>query len=522
MVKKGAAVDGDPASKVTAELKRLMTAILVEEKDEFVLDAIDRAKEVLFTLKDLKASETASLRLDDSSLSFPEEFRCPLSKQLMRDPVVVATGQTYDRPFIQKWLKSGNRTCPRTQQVLSHTMLIPNHLIKGLISQWCQNRRIKFPDRQSESLNREDGLILNSDRDHFFSLLDKISSPSITDQKAAAKELRLLTKRIPTFRALFGESTNYILQLLKPLTNQNSTLNQTQLDLQEDLITTLLNLSIHESNKKLVAETPAVIPLLIQALRCGTIETKSNAAATLFTLSALDSNKALIGELRALKPLIELLNDVGNNPSAVKDAASAIFNLCILHENKARAVNEGAIKVLLDKIKNGIVLDELLAILAMLSSHHKAVEEMSELGVLPCLVRILRETSCARNKENCIAILYVVCMNDRAKLREIRAEENEYGTLSNLARDGTSRAKRKANGILEKLNRALHFVQVFHLTLKQTLVSTNLYHDSIVISLKGLLHIGGNALWRPHVIMTNHGPQFDSHEQINRIIAPVT
>lgn len=99
-------------------------------------------------------------------------------------------------------------------------------------------------------------------------------------------------------------------------------------------------------------------------------------------------------------------------------------------------------------------MDELLAILAMLSTHQRAVEEMSELGVVPCLVSIIRGSSCARNKENCIAILYTICINNRAKLRELREEERAYGTLSLLAQEGTSRAKRKANSILERLNRA--------------------------------------------------------------------
>ncbi|KAJ0539557.1 putative armadillo-like helical protein [Helianthus annuus] len=120
---------------------------------------------------------------------------------------------------------------------------------------------------------------------------------------------------MPSFRALFGESLESIPQLLTPLCQSKS---QTEIhpDLQEDLITTLLNLSIHDNNKKLVAETPMVIPLLLDALRFGTIETRTNAAATLFTLSALDSNKSLIGKAGALKPLIDLLEE--GHPLAMK------------------------------------------------------------------------------------------------------------------------------------------------------------------------------------------------------------
>nr|GMD73169.1 U-box domain-containing protein 9-like [Ipomoea batatas] len=431
------------------ELERAVKAIVSEEDSN--VDAIDRALQALSALKDLKTKhpQRSSFREPASMPSPPDEFRCPLSKELMRDPVIVSTGQTYDRPFIQKWLKAGNRTCPRTQQVLSHTLLTPNHLIRDMIAQWCESNGIQLPD---PILYLSDEGLTEADRDHFLSLLEKMSS-TVSEQKGAARELRLLTKRMPSFRALFGESVVAVPQLLCPLT-QTKSQNDIHPDLQEDIITTLLNLSIHDNNKKLVAETPMVIPLLMSALRSGTIETRSNAAATLFTLSAVDSNKALIGKSGALKPLIDLLEE--GHPLAIKDAASAIFNLCILHENKARAVRDGAVGVLLKKIIDKVHVDEHLSILAMLSTNQKAVEEMGELGAVPCLLNLIRETSCARNKENCIAVLHTICFSDRTKWKEIREEENMHRTISQLARNGTSRAKRKASGILDRLNRAVN------------------------------------------------------------------
>ncbi|GFY99415.1 plant U-box 9 [Actinidia rufa] len=436
------------ATELKKELQRLVRAIVEDEDFDFSVQAVDRAAQTLFELKELKKKRPVSLKLSQSS-ACPEEFRCPISKEIMRDPVIVATGQTYDRPFIQRWLKAGHRTCPQTQQVLSHTLLTPNLLIREMISQWCKTHGIQLPDPVQYS--NEDGLT-EADREHFLSLLEKMSSTP-TDQKEAARELRLLTKRIPSFRQLFGESLDAITQLLKPL-SQGRSQSDVSPDLQEDLITTLLNLSIHDNNKKFVAETPTVIPLLMDALRSGTIETRSNAAAALFTLSALDSNKALIGKSGALKPLIDLLEE--GQPLAMKDVASAIFNLCILHENKARAVRDGAVRVILKKITNRMHVDELLAILAVLSSNPTGVEEMGDLGAVPCLLGIIRESACARNKENSIAILHTICFNDRTKWKEMREEEKTYGTISQLTQNGTSRAKRKANGILERLNRGVH------------------------------------------------------------------
>ncbi|GKU85957.1 hypothetical protein SLEP1_g552 [Rubroshorea leprosula] len=435
------------ATELKKELQKLVKTIV--DDDDYSIETIDRARETLSALKELKTKKRSlSLKLQEAVLC-PEEFRCPLSQELMRDPVILASGQTFDRSFIQKWLKSGNRTCPKTQQVLSHTILTPNYLVREMISQWCKGQGVELPDLVNSS--NEEG-VTEAERDCFLSLLEKMSA-SISEQKEAAKELRLLTKRMPSFRALFGESVDAIPQLLNPLSGGKSQ-SGAHLDLQEDVITTLLNLSIHDNNKKLVAETPMVIPLLMEALRSGTIETRSNAAAALFTLSALDSNKELIGKSGALKPLIDLLDE--GHALAMKDVASAIFNLCIIHENKARAVRDGAVKVILNKIMDDVHVDELLAILAMLSSHQKAIEEMVDLGAVPYLLHIVRENSCERNKENSIAILNTIFLSDRTTWKAIREEENTHGTISKLSQDGTSRAKRKASGILDRLRRAVN------------------------------------------------------------------
>lgn len=360
--------------------------------------------------------------------------------------------QTYNRPFILKWLKEGHRTCPQTQQVLSHTVLTPNHLARELILQWCKDRGIELPEQPNLDPDEEID-VTGADHDHLNSLLDKMSS-SLYDQKSAAKQLRLLTKRVPSFRSIFTESSDSIPQLLYPLSPSNA---HADPDLREDLITTVLNLSIHDDNKKQMAEDPLVIPLLIESLNCGNLETRSNAAATIFTLSALDSNRHIIGKSGAIRPLIELLDE--GHPLAMNDAASAIFNLCVLSENRGRAVRDGAVSVILKKIEDRILVNELLAILSLLSGHEKAIEDIEKHGTMACLLSIMKENTCEKTRENCIAMIYTMCLKDRSKLWEVWEEEIAYGTLSMLAQSGTSRAKRKANGLLEKLDKATLFPQ---------------------------------------------------------------
>lgn len=97
--------DGDPAVANVVELKRELRrivkaiAVVVEDdcsSDDVNLEALDRAHRLLCALKELKIKKRSSLSVkihDSSTLTVPQEFCCPLSKQLMRDPVIVATGQ---------------------------------------------------------------------------------------------------------------------------------------------------------------------------------------------------------------------------------------------------------------------------------------------------------------------------------------------------------------------------------------------------------------------------------------------
>lgn len=70
-------------------------------------------------------------------ITIPTHFRCPVSLDLMKDPVTLPTGITYDRTSIEKWIESGNKTCPVTNQNLTTFEITPNHTIRKMIQNWC-------------------------------------------------------------------------------------------------------------------------------------------------------------------------------------------------------------------------------------------------------------------------------------------------------------------------------------------------------------------------------------------------
>ncbi|KAK4840478.1 hypothetical protein QYF36_009784 [Acer negundo] len=93
-----------------------------------------------------------------SSAEPPEEFKCPISLRVMYDPVIIVSGQTFERMWIQKWFDDGNDMCPKTKKKLVHQSLTPNTAMKDLISKWCKKYGIVIPDPsiQTESFHSWD------------------------------------------------------------------------------------------------------------------------------------------------------------------------------------------------------------------------------------------------------------------------------------------------------------------------------------------------------------------------------
>ncbi|KAF8075583.1 hypothetical protein N665_1079s0008 [Sinapis alba] len=70
-------------------------------------------------------------------IEIPSYFVCPISLDIMKDPVIAVSGITYDRESIGKWLEKVH-SCPVTKQPIpSDYDLTPNHVLRRLIQHWC-------------------------------------------------------------------------------------------------------------------------------------------------------------------------------------------------------------------------------------------------------------------------------------------------------------------------------------------------------------------------------------------------
>ncbi|KAG0596928.1 hypothetical protein M758_UG296500 [Ceratodon purpureus] len=110
------------------------------EEDKSEEELIERALQLVNQMNGLLEVVAAP-----EGLEIPADFRCPLSGELMADPVIVASGQTYERLYVQHWLGEGHTRCPKTHQKLSHRSLIPNYTVKALIANWCETHGLPVP-----------------------------------------------------------------------------------------------------------------------------------------------------------------------------------------------------------------------------------------------------------------------------------------------------------------------------------------------------------------------------------------
>ncbi|KAK8558267.1 hypothetical protein V6N13_038740 [Hibiscus sabdariffa] len=383
-----------------------------------------------------------------SDLTVPVDLRCPISLELMRDPVVVASGQTYDRKSINQWFESGHNTCPKTGQALAHTNLIPNRTLRNLIAMWCRQQRVPF-----ESVGSNDKV--NGVKSNFEAtkmtvsfLVDRLSvSPSMEVANAVVYELRALAKMDSDNRACIAEA-GAIPILVRYLA---SDVGSEHPNLQVNAVTTFLNLSILEANKTRIMEIDGALNGVIEVLRSGaTWEAKGNAAATIFSLSGVHEYRKRLGTTtRVIKGLMDLAEDGPTNSK--RDALLTILNLAGDRETVGRLVEGGVVELVTGVINQ--LPEEAVAILeavvkrggpAAITASHNSIKKLSV---------ILREGSNTA-RESAAATLVAICRKGGSEVvAELATMPSMERIIWEVMGTGTTRARQKAATLLRAIRR---------------------------------------------------------------------
>ncbi|KAF9618874.1 hypothetical protein IFM89_002742 [Coptis chinensis] len=377
----------------------------------------------------------------------PADFRCPISLDLMTDPVVVATGQTYDRASINHWIDSGHKTCPKTGQELVHTNLITNHALKNLIAIWCREQNIPF--EATETNYRLNGSVPNkaaleaTKMTALFLVTKLLATPSNELANRLVYELRLLTKTDSDNRACIAEA-GAISALVMYLTSNDS-------QLQINSVTTILNLSILDSNKKQVMETHGVVDGIIEVLRSGaTWEAKENAAATIFSVCGVPEYRKKLGKkTRVVRGLVELVKE--GPTSSKRDALVAILNLAGDRESVGRLIEWGVVEMAVGAAKE--FPEEVMAILAGVAKRGGVMAVVAAFRAVQTIAVVLRDGP-ENARENAAAGLVSVCRRGGAEaVAELASLAGIERAIWELMATGTVRARRKSASLLRILRR---------------------------------------------------------------------
>ena len=231
-----------------------------------------------------------------AEVTVPSFFLCPISLELMRDPVTLSTGMSYDRESIEKWLTSGRNTCPTTNQTLepSNQELIPNHTLRRLIQAWCVANKEYGVERIPTPRQP-------IDTDQIKRLLRTISSSSpqqdaqgATFMAEALLKLRTLAKESERNRRLILEA-GAPATLASALASLNPKANLSQIGANmaikeacEDALGTLAVLQLSDVDRKGVSD-PRSMACLCWLLASGSLDAKVNAAEVLCSVCEIDA-----------------------------------------------------------------------------------------------------------------------------------------------------------------------------------------------------------------------------------------
>ncbi|PUZ47114.1 hypothetical protein GQ55_7G137300 [Panicum hallii var. hallii] len=351
-------------------------------------------------------------------VKIPSFFRCPISLDVMRSPVSLCTGVTYDRASIQRWLDSGNTTCPATMLPLPSTDLVPNLTLRSLIAHWAASAATCSPTAAGG------GSAASSVRTSSPASLVRQVAASGADPSPALRGLAayLSDDDVDDFEknALVGagRAAETVASVLRRKGEEETSVESVEAATRV-LAAIVASDGIDDANKKrvaagLAADAPASAASLARVMRGGSgLEARVAAArlAEFLLANAADEAKAAAAESSEL--VSELIRIIG--PVDEKGTLDG------------RAVEAG-----------------LSCLATICGSRRAARAEMVRLGAVPAAVRALRATADPRASARALRVLESAagCAEGRAALCE-GAEEAVpavVGRMMKAGRDGAEAA----------------------------------------------------------------------------------
>ena len=277
-------------------------------------------------------------------IKIPPFFLCPISLEIMKDPVIVSTGITYDRDSIEKWLFSGKKnSCPVTKQDITDADLTPNHTLRRLIQSWCTLNASygveRFPTPRPPICKSE------------IEKLIKDSASSHQNQVKCLKRLRQIVSENKTNKRCLEAAG--VPEFLATIVSNNESQNvfDSSMSLTDEALSLLYHLDTSETGLKNLLNSKKgndIVNSLMKIVQRGIYE--SRAYATLLLKNILEVADPM--QIMTLKPavsteVVQILDDRISH-KATKSALHILVNVCPWGRNRHKAVEAGVISMIIE------------------------------------------------------------------------------------------------------------------------------------------------------------------------------
>jgi hypothetical protein len=363
-----------------------------------------------------------------TEINIPHLFRCPISLDLLEDPVTLITGQTYDRSSIEKWISAGNFTCPVTMQKLHDLSFVPNHTLRHLINQWLQlGSQYNLSSNNSATI------------DYLASLKNNlVSHDSTLETKLKTLEkIKVLSDEYCSFRKSCFQQLSFLsllLELVFGLCLSDSKLSEKCLEFVELTLSCILKLLPIVNLEPLnIIKDESKLENFIFLFENGTSSIKTSLCLVIDYSTTVSQTEDLCHVLGNSQKLVhEIVQVVVNQNSDYDDdgevsmaAIKALSALSSLESNKESLVKGGAIDGIITYIsrcENGQKMN--LAPLAMATLKKLLVLEsgkealVNHVNGIETLVKMVFKVCNQECSESAVGILSIVC-SDFGSAREV-------------------------------------------------------------------------------------------------------
>ena len=80
----------------------------------------------------------------------PNDMICPITQQIMTNPVITRNGHTFDRAALQKSIDQNDPNCPMTREPLTMNEVAPNLALKSRIEKWITTQKEITKSQETE------------------------------------------------------------------------------------------------------------------------------------------------------------------------------------------------------------------------------------------------------------------------------------------------------------------------------------------------------------------------------------